>query len=97
MVRHCVVVSWSEDASEDQKQAAIEAIAALPARIPEIHAFSVGTDLGLGAGNGDTAIVADFQSVADYKVYATHPDHVQVIQDLVKPILASRAAVQFEF
>jgi len=37
----------------------------------------------------------DFDSEEDYKTYAAHPEHQAIIVDRVKPILESRAAVQF--
>ena len=42
-------------------------------------------------------VVADFDDVDGYLVYRDHPDHQAVIQELIRPILAARAAVQHDF
>lgn len=97
MFRHCVVFTFADDATPEQKEAALDAVAALPDHIPEIAAYSVGFDAGLREDNADMAAVGDFADQADYEVYAAHPEHVRVVQDLIRPILASRAAIQFEY
>jgi len=32
---------------------------------------------------------------ADFKIYATHPEHVKALTEHIKPVLAQRTAVQF--
>ena len=46
-------------------------------------------------GNFDLAVVADFDDEAGYRVYATNPEHLTVIAERIRPILADRAAVQY--
>ena len=96
MIRHCVVLRWNPSASEEGRANALRALRSLPDQIDEIAGFTVGGDLGFGEGNHDLAIVADFRSPEDYLTYAGHPDHLAVLRDHVKPVLESRAAVQFE-
>jgi hypothetical protein len=50
----------------------------------------------VNSGNYEFAVVADFATLDDYLVYRDHPDHKQVIVDLIVPNIADRAAVQFE-
>ncbi len=45
-------------------------------------------------GSWDAGLVADFDDVDDWRTYATNPDHLQMIAELVRPIVAERAAVQ---
>jgi hypothetical protein len=40
--------------------------------------------------------VADFADVDAYRRYAQHPAHRRLIDELLKPILRSRHAVQIE-
>ncbi|MBB5082240.1 Dabb family protein [Nonomuraea endophytica] len=96
MIRHIVLLTWSEEATDDQKAAVADGLAALPAVIPQLRRYDLGTDLGLAAGNSDFAVVAEFDSVADYEVYRDHPVHQAVIAEHIKPILAARAALQVE-
>jgi len=94
MIRHIVLFTWADDATDEQKAAVPEALKTLPGLIPQIKSYTFGQDAGINQGNYDFAVVADFDSVDDYLVYRDHPDHQAVIAERIKPILASRAAVQ---
>jgi stress responsive alpha/beta barrel protein len=96
VVRHCVLLRFTEDATNEQRAEARDALRALPATVDAIRDFSVGDDLGETDGNYDLAIVAGFDDTAGYATYRDHPDHVRVVRDLVRPILAARAAVQYQ-
>ena len=96
MFRHTVLLKLSDDATEEHKAAIREALAALPAAIPEIEAYTIGTNAGDRPDNYDIAVIGDFADKAAYQVYAEHPAHVGAIQEHIAPILAGRAAVQFE-
>ncbi|MER7505085.1 Dabb family protein [Nonomuraea pusilla] len=94
MIRHIVLFTWTDGATDEQKAAVADELRALIGVIPEIRSFTVGHDAGINQGNHDFAVVADFDSVDDYLVYRDHPRHQEVIAQRIKPILASRAAVQ---
>jgi Stress responsive A/B Barrel Domain len=97
MFRHVVMLRWAETATADDHHAVRDALEALPPAIPEIRSYRVGVDAGLAPeGNSDLVVVADFDDVAGYLVYRDHPAHQDVIVRLIRPILASRAAVQHE-
>ena len=51
----------------------------------------------LAADRYTMVVNADFDSVADYLAYRDNPDHQRVIKELGVPIMAQRAAVQFEW
>ncbi|MCB1005458.1 MAG: Dabb family protein [Acidimicrobiales bacterium] len=96
MIRHVVLLRWTPQAGADQRQAVLDALRRLPAAIPEIDRYRLGTDLGLAEGNAGLSVIADFATVADYEVYRDHPEHQRVIAELIKPILAGRSALQYE-
>lgn len=95
MIRHVVLLTWSEDATDKQKAALAAELAELPGRIPEIRSYKFGPDAGINPGNHDFGIVADFDNEDDYLVYRDHPAHRELILGFITPILESRAAVQF--
>jgi hypothetical protein len=98
MFRHVVLLRWNDSATPEQRLAVLEGLRALPPQIPEIRSYRVGVDAGLAAeGNSDLAVVADFDDVAGYLVYRDHPVHQDVIARSIRPILASRAAIQQQF
>ncbi|MFN8036186.1 MAG: Dabb family protein [Acidimicrobiia bacterium] len=96
MIRHVSCLTFTETSTPEERDAAVRAVARLPAIIPEIRVYTVGADLGLAEGNAHLAVVADFDTVDDYRVYASHPEHLAVIAEHIRPILAGRAAVQLE-
>ena len=97
MFRHVVLFTWTQDATQEQQQRVADELCKLPAAIPELRAYHVGADAGVNTGNFAFAVVADFDSVPDYLVYRDHPQHQQVITQHIRPIMATRAAVQYEF
>jgi Stress responsive A/B Barrel Domain len=96
MIRHTVLFKWSEQATEEQKQEAYGQLAKLPSLVPSVRAFASGTDAGLNQGNFDFAVTADFDDEAGYLAYRDDPGHRDIIARFIVPILAERAAIQFE-
>ncbi|GAA0840505.1 Dabb family protein [Streptosporangium amethystogenes subsp. fukuiense] len=96
MFRHVVLFTWTQEATDEQRARVAAELDKLPGAIAEIRSYILGTDAGVNPGNHQFAVVADFDSVDDYLVYRDHPLHQAVIAEYIKPILASRAAIQFE-
>lgn len=96
MLVHVSLLKWAEGATPEQRAAVEAGLARLPAQIPEIRSYRFGADAGLSPANHDLAIVAGFDDAEGYRRYAEHPAHRELIARLVRPILAGRAAVQFE-
>ena len=95
MITHVVTFRWKPETTADQIAAVTEGLATMPGLVPTIAGYSFGADLGLG-GNMDYAVVATFESLDDWRVYDSHPDHERLRAELIRPYLADRAAVQFE-
>lgn len=95
MLRHVVLIRLTEAASESDVSAIVENLRTLPAIVPEIRSYSVGTDAGVSEGNFDLVVVGEFDDEAGYRAYATNEDHVQVIETFIKPFVAERSAVQY--
>ena len=96
MIRHVVVFTWLAEATDEQRKYAFDQIATLPSQMTGLRAYHFGSDAGLADGNAEFAIVADFDSADDYLAYSTHPAHLTVITQAVRPITRQRLAVQFE-
>jgi|SRR5215469_12195338 len=97
MIRHTALFKWAADATDEQKKAAAAEVAGLPSIVPSIRAFASGPDAGFAEGNFDFAVTADFDDEAGYFAYRDNPGHRQVLQRYITPIVAQRAAVQYEF
>lgn len=94
MLRHVALFRWIDDVTPEQVDAVSTGLGALPAAIPELRAYRFGPDLGLAAGNFGYAVVADVDDADAWAAYTDHPAHRAVIAERIRPILASRAAVQ---
>ena len=96
MIRHTVLFKWAEAATEEQKQEASAQVAKLPSLVESVRAFAAGPDAGVSQGNFDFAVTADFDDEAGYLAYRDNPAHRDIVARFIAPILAQRAAVQFE-
>jgi hypothetical protein len=94
--RHVVMFRWADDASPDQRAAAIDALRAFGREAADLGTVSVGTDGRLAEGNFDATVVVELADAEAYRRYATDPRHVAVLSDHVRPIVAQRVAVQYD-
>ncbi len=97
MIRHCVTLTFSPDATDEQLAAVEVGLATLPGALDAIRAYSFGRDLGLGEGNASFVVVGDFDSIEGYETYRDHPVHQALVASTIRPILAGRSAVQYEY
>jgi hypothetical protein len=96
MFRHVVMFRYAEGTTAAQRKAVLDGLAELPGMMPEIRNYHFGEDAGLVDGNFDLAVVAEFDDEAGYRSYATNPDHLSLIAERIRPVIAQRCAVQFD-
>jgi len=95
MLHHVVLITLKDGVTDEQVDAALEGLAALPAVIPEIRAYDVGRDAGLSPNGVGMALVGKFDSVEDFTTYRDHPAHAALARDLLVPIAEKFATIQF--
>jgi hypothetical protein len=95
VVRHVALFRWKPETTAADVSKLEAAMHQLPSKIPCILSYRFGRDLGVIDGNADFAVVADFADQEGLATYANHPDHQAVIQNLIRPILAQREAIQY--
>ncbi len=95
VIRHVSVLTFADDATDEQIDAVATALRELPATIPELRDYRVGRDLGIDPGNGSFVVIGDFDDEDGYRAYRDHPDHVAVARAHILPILAGRTAAQY--
>jgi hypothetical protein len=95
MFRHVVLFRFRADATDEQRQAALDGLRGLPAQIPEIRDYQVDFDLGLNEANFDIGVVALFDDEQGWRTYLDHPAHVEVVTTRIRPLGTERAAIQF--
>ncbi|MCL1593870.1 MAG: Dabb family protein [Actinomycetia bacterium] len=96
MIRHVAVFKFNDDMMPETIDDIDNTLATLPDIIPEILTFRTGRDIGLTGGAWDYGVVADFASSADYTTYATNPDHVHMVKNVVGPHVKQSARLQYE-
>lgn len=97
VLRHVVLINWTPDASDEQKQRVAAELGRLPALISSIREYRFGSNAGINPGGYDFAIVADFDDAGAYLTYRDNPEHRAIIDEYITPITAQRAAAQYEF
>jgi len=95
VVRHVALFRWKPETTAADVSRLEAAMHQLPSKIPCILSYRFGRDLGVIDGNADFAVVADFADQEGLATYANHGDHQAVIQNLIRPILAQREAIQY--
>jgi hypothetical protein len=93
MLRHIVLIKFTEGTSQDLRERAAAELNALPALIPSIRAYTVGADAGID-GTHDLALVGDFDDLDGWRAYQDHPEHVRVRGEHLRPYMAERATLQ---
>lgn len=96
MITHVAVFTWIPGVTDEQVAAVEAGLGTLPGRIPTLTSYRFGRDAALSAGNGDFAVVATFDDVDGWRAYDTDAEHSRIRTELIKPLIAQRAAIQFE-
>jgi hypothetical protein len=94
MIRHVAVFRWVDGKTAAQVYAVRSGLDRMPLEVPSVRAYSHGSDLHLGEGRWDYAVVADFDDPEGYQAYVDHPAHDEVRREHISPLIAERAHVQ---
>ncbi|MBO1348881.1 MAG: Dabb family protein [Hormoscilla sp. GUM202] len=96
MIEHIVLFKWQPDASPEAIASVMDGLKGLKAKITEIIDLSCGenySERGQGFQHGLVVRFADREAL---KSYQAHPDHQEVVAQLIKPILTDILAVDYE-
>lgn len=93
--RHVLMMRFRDDVTENQVEEPYRGLARLPHVIEEIERYEFGPDLGLGESNPDMALIADFDSEAAWRAYQEHPEHLNLAEDLVRPVATKMIQMQY--
>ena len=97
MLHH--IVTWKLAATDEATKAEhtqqiIDALSALPAKIPEIKSFEVGRNIIETPKSWDIGLTATFDDVAGHDAYQVHPDH-KAAGALVSSLASDRTTIDF--
>lgn len=100
MIRHIVMFKLVEFATPAEKQAKMKEIKirleALKDKIDILHKIEVDFNVN-PAESFDLILTTELNSLEDLALYANHPDHVEVTKNIIAPVKADRACVDYEF
>ena len=99
MVRHIVMFKLKEFETPAAKEAKMQEIkVALEALINKIDVLRmIRLDFNVNpAETWDIILTTELDSLADVNTYANHPEHVAVAKNIIGPVKADRACVDYE-
>lgn len=100
MVRHIVMFKLKEFDTPEAKEAKMQEIkVALEALIDKIDVLRmIRLDFNVNpAETWDIILTTELDSLADVNTYANHPEHVAVAKNIIGPVKADRACVDYEY
>ncbi|MBR5296265.1 MAG: Dabb family protein [Parabacteroides sp.] len=100
MVRHIVMFKLKEFETPEAKEAKMQEIkVALEALIDKIDVLRmIRLDFNVNpAETWDIILTTELDSLADVNTYANHPEHIAVAKNIIGPVKADRACVDYEF
>ena len=100
MVRHIVMFKLKEFETPAAKEAKMQEIkVALEALINKIDVLRmIRLDFNINpAETWDIILTTELDSLADVNTYANHHEHVAVAKNIIGPVKADRACVDYEF
>lgn len=100
MIRHIVFFKLKEFATPAGKQAKMTEIKtrleALKGKIAELNSIRVDFNVN-PAETWDIILTTEHDSLENLSKYANHPAHVEVSKNIIGPVKADRACVDYEF
>ena len=99
MVKHIILWQLKDELQGEEKEAVKagikEGLEGLAGQIPGLIDIKVQTK-GLSSSNADVMLDSTFVDEAALKTYASHPAHVNVADNKVRPFTKTRACLDFE-
>ena len=95
MIRHVVMWKFKEENKLENMEHAREILYALRPVIKELRRMEIGFDVSKTDMSYDMMLLTEFDSVADLKTYAVHPEHLKV-SGFIRSVIESRVVLDCE-
>ena len=99
MIRHCVIFTLQLPGSAEEQQAHLKKIENLLENLPEqiLELESMEVFFNCNPNEESTFMLqADVEDLEALSAYATHPAHVQIVNDLIKPYKVGRTCIDYK-
>ena len=93
-LRHVAMYRWADHVDPEhvaRVRAALDELAGLV----KVRCHDHGADVGVSAASYDYHIVADFDTIADWRAYRDHPVHVLLVAELIDGHVVDQATGQY--
>jgi heme-degrading monooxygenase HmoA len=85
---------WRADVPAQDVRAAVAALATMLDQIPDVRAWHQAESVSAD-DDFDYVVIVDFDDEQAHQRYMQHPEHVRVVTNLVRPLLASTVRIRF--
>ena len=100
MVKHVVMfklINFPTPAEKQEKMVEIKTkLEALIDKIDVLRKINVGFNIN-PAETWDLILTTELDTLEDVSIYANHPDHAEIAKNLIGPVKADRACVDYEY
>lgn len=99
MVKHIILWTLNPELSEEEKESVKRGIKAglegLVGRVPGLIEVKVNIDGRLSSSNADVMLDSTLESEEALRAYASHPEHVKVANEKVRPYTVQRSCLDY--
>ena len=96
MIVHIVLFKWQEGTSSEKIQSVVTSLEALKDKIPQIMEISCGQNFSERAKGFEHGLLVKFSDRKALETYASHPEHLEVVNTFIRPILGDIIALDYE-
>jgi hypothetical protein len=93
---HVVLFRWKPEATPAQTATVKPALDALGQTLTGVVSYQCGPGLGLSETSYDFGVIGIFESRTAWDAYMADAEHDRIRSELILPIVAERAGIQFE-
>ena len=95
MIKHIVLFKFKDENKEVFMKQAKKELEELVGKIEELKGMEIGINYLVDDNMPDLSLTSTFENKEGLKVYATHPEHIKVVE-LIKPMAIGRWVVDYE-
>ena len=96
MIIHIVLFKWQPDTSAETITSVMSALKGMKGKVPEIIDLSCGDNFSELSQGFHNALVVQVKDKNALDAYAKNAHHQEIIQTLIKPILADKITIDYE-
>jgi antibiotic biosynthesis monooxygenase (ABM) superfamily enzyme len=96
MIEHIVLFRFKDEVSESTKKQIQSELQALLATVPSLRYLSVGANFTNRNKGFEYGLVARFDDREGLDAYQVHPEHMRVVESLIRPAMAELIALDYE-